>query len=293
MAYDIEPIHSERGRIVKALFIDTADDNYITARWCFVERLNVDYFWLAVHALEKYMKAALLLNGQSSRNYRDGRKCQSFGHDIVALHECVKRFAADLLPQNLEQPDELDTRRWGAETPEVFLDRLYRNGNADNRYQIFGFVQRPEDLYKLDAMVFALRRLCVPLDAYFLGKRRPNKANPTHRDLLAKQPECWHICLSGKLEMTANGKRGERLREVLLNLNVHFAPENFSHGSLRTGTSARHPILGRAILAPLEQAPDSEAAALAAEVCDWTLANIQLPKDVIQQLRNARAKPRP
>ena len=211
----------------------------------------------------------------------------------MALHERVKCFATDLLPTNLVQPDELETHHWRDETPEVFLDRLYRNGNADNRYQIFGFVQRPEDLFKLDAMVFALRRLCVPLDAYFLRKRRPNKANLTHRDVLAKQPECWRVSSTCKLEETADGKRGERLREVLLDLNVRFAPDDFPHGCLRSGTSARIPILGRAILAPFEKAPDSEAAALAAEVCDWTLANIQLPKDVRQQLRNSRAKRRP
>ena len=293
MAYNIEPIHAEQSRIVNGLFVDTADDNYITARWCFFERLNVDYFWLGVHALEKYMKAVLLLNGCSSRSYRHEGKCQSFGHDIVVLHEHVKSFASDLLPGNLEQPDALQIDHWRDETPEAFVHRLYRSGNADNRYQIFGFVQRPEDLFKLDAMVFALRRLCVPLDAYFLGKRRPDKENPTHRDLLAKQPKSWHISSTGKLESTANGKRGERLRDVMLNLNVRFAPDDFSHGSFRSGTSARNSVLGRTILAPLEKTPDSEAAALAAEVCDWTLTNIQLPQDVRKQLHNAKAKRRP
>ena len=290
MAYDIEPIHAEQGRIVRELFVDTADDNYITARWCFVGRLNVDYFWLAVHALEKYMKAVLLLNGRSARRYCDYGKCESFRHDIVALYKCVKPFAGDLLFKNLEQPDELDISHWRDEAPEVFLDRLYRNGNADNRYQIFGFVHRPEDLFKLDAMVFALRRLCVPLDAYFLGKRRPNKANLTHRDTLTKQPEFWRILSTCKLEGTVDGKRDERLREVLLNLNVRFSPDDFQHGRLQSGMSATIPVLGRAILDPLEKAPGSEAAALATQVRDWVLANIQLPKDVRQQLRNTKAR---
>ena len=53
MAYDIEPIHAEQGWIVRNLFVDTADDIYIAARLCFAERLNVDYFWMAAHALEK------------------------------------------------------------------------------------------------------------------------------------------------------------------------------------------------------------------------------------------------
>ena len=32
MAHDIEPIHAEQGRIVRELFVDTADDNYIAAQ---------------------------------------------------------------------------------------------------------------------------------------------------------------------------------------------------------------------------------------------------------------------
>ena len=291
MAYELERIHGEQGRIVRELFVDTADDNYIAARWCFVEGLNVDWFWLAVHCLEKYMKAVLLLNGRSGWRYPDNAgKCRAFGHDIAALHEQVGRLAADLLPGTLERPNELEIDHWQEETPETFLRRLFRFGNADNRYQIFGFVRRREDLFKLDLMVFALRRLCVPLDGYYLGRRRPDRKNPTHRDLLRKQPESWTVSPTCKLEKTAAGKRGERLREVLLYLNVPFAPQDFEHRGLRGVTAAHLPVLGRSILAPLEQAPDSDAAALAADVCDWVLGNIQLPNDVKRQLRDARAR---
>ena len=241
MAHEIELVDAERGQIVRELFVNTADDNYITARWCFVEGLNVDYFWLAVHTLEKYMKAALLLNGQSSR---------PFGHDIVALYEHVKSFASDLLPSNLERPDGLGIDHWRDETPEAFAHRLYRNGNADNRYQIFGFVQHREDLFKLDLMVFALRRLCVPLDSYYLGKRRPGTKNLTHRDVLTNQPKWWIVSLAGKLEKTSRGKRGDRLREVLLNLNFPFAMDEFPPGFLRMRTAAQNPVLARSILVP-------------------------------------------
>ncbi len=36
------------------LFIATADDNYITARWCHQHGLSIDFFWLGAQALEKY-----------------------------------------------------------------------------------------------------------------------------------------------------------------------------------------------------------------------------------------------
>ena len=122
MGYDLKPIDAQKKQIVQELFINTADDNYITARWCFIEELNVDYFWLAVHALEKYMKAVLLVNGMSSKG---------FNHDIVKLYKSVKLFASDLLPDSLEQPDALGSNyQWRAESPEQFLQRLYDNGNA-------------------------------------------------------------------------------------------------------------------------------------------------------------------
>ena len=294
MAYEIERIHSEQGLIVRELFVDTADDNYIAARWCFVEGLNIDWFWLAVHALEKYMKAALLLNGLSAKDYRDAAgKTRAYGHDIAALHEQVRSFASDLLPNELAKPEQLALDHWSNETPEAFLHRFYSNGNADNRYQIFGFVQHSEDLFKLDSMVFALRRLCVPLDGYFLAKRRPGKRNPTNRDILATQPEYWSVSSGCKLEKTARGRRGERLREVLLKFNFPFAPDDFPHGTTTLGTAWHNPVLARSILKPLESAPDSRAATTAAELCGWVLENIKLPPVVAGQLRQAMPKRAP
>jgi len=83
--------------LVHDLFVRTADENYITARWCAVNNLNTDFFWLAVHSLEKYFKAVILLNGGSSKKFR---------HDIVKLYAAVKTIAEQLLPKRLQQPPE-------------------------------------------------------------------------------------------------------------------------------------------------------------------------------------------
>ena len=125
MPYETKPIHGQQGEIVREFFVNTADDNYIAARWCFVERLNVDFFWLAVHALEKYMKAVLLVNGRSGKGFiNQANNFQPFGHDIAALYKHVQSFAADLLPIELVKPDQLDTNRWRDETPNAFMDRF-------------------------------------------------------------------------------------------------------------------------------------------------------------------------
>ena len=34
MGYDRKPIDTHKKQIVQELFVNTADDNYITARWC-------------------------------------------------------------------------------------------------------------------------------------------------------------------------------------------------------------------------------------------------------------------
>lgn len=288
MPQELRQLHAEKSRIVRELFIGTADDNYITARWCFTEGMNIDYSWLAVHTLEKYMKAALLLNGRSGKRGRDENgNCRDFGHDIRLLYKNIEGISSDLLPARLEQPAELRVDSWRDETPAGFLERLYRNGNADNRYQIFGFLRHQEDLFKLDAMAFALRRLCVPLDAYFLGKWRPGRRNRTHREVLIEEPRTWVVSLDCKLERTVNGNRGEQLRDVLLNLNVPFAPGDFSHRDMPSVTAWRGSVIGRLILKPLEQAPTSDEAAPAAELCAWVLQNIRLPREVRKQLREA------
>ena len=73
--------------IVDDLYIKTADDNYIAARWCFYAQLDVDFFWLAAHCVEKYLKATLLLNEQPARTY---------GHDIEKLYKAVLALAPAL-----------------------------------------------------------------------------------------------------------------------------------------------------------------------------------------------------
>ena len=287
MPYTTTRLDIEKFDIARRLFTDTADDNYIAARWCYQEALNVDFFWLAVHALEKYMKAILLINGKSAVNFtnENGNK-QRYGHDITLLYSQVSELAGALLPSNLAQPSNLDIAHWRNEKPEQFVRRLHDNGNADNRYMIYGFVIRPEDVHKLDQMVFVLRRLSVPLDAYYLGEPDKGPDVGTHGDVLARSPSHW-CSLGGPLDKAINSGRGESLRRVVLNLNMAFAPEDFDHEPARGGWASANPVLSRRILEPL-RGNNQEAAKMASDTCAWVLDNIKLPKDVQNQLFEER-----
>jgi hypothetical protein len=264
--------YAEKYSIVKELFIATADDNYITARWCFHENLNVDFFWLAVHSLEKYLKAVLLLNGQSSKSHQ---------HEIVELFKQVKTFASDLLPTTLVRPEDMPADMWHEEPIETFIERLYLDGQANNRYQLFGYDRRPGDLWKLDQVVFAVRRLCRPLDTSIF----PQENTLTYRETLLNNPKRWS--LQSKLEQTFEGKRGKALLHALLNRNFPFAPEGYEHSPVMTyNFASQNPVLGLRLYEPLELGQEHFAAA--DELWQWVKDNIFIPKWLITDIEKER-----
>lgn len=260
--------------LVHDLFVRTADENYITARWCAVNRLNTDFFWLAVHALEKYLKAVLLLNGRSSKDY---------GHDIVTLYRDVTAIAGELLPKRLQQPQKLQMDHWFERSAEDFVAHLLRQGNADNRYLIYGYVIRTQDLHMLDQMVFAVRRLICSLDEQVFPNQSFGAPTFTHRELLNRQPE-YFSRLFMPLDELIDAKESSPARTAALNLNTVFAPPDFPHTPLWSGTSARNPVIIRRILDPLESDnPDWVAEGL--KLANWFLENVTLPPAVRHQIK--------
>ena len=223
MAAKADDLYADKHSIIDELFIKTADDNYVTARWCFHQNLNVDFFWLAVHCVEKYLKAVLLFNGGTSTKH---------GHDITKLYADVCRFADDLLPGSPDKPQRMPDAMWHKETFHEFIARLYRDGQADNRYQLYGYSRRPEDLWKLDQLVFNIRRLCRPLDANVMGTELPGGPRLSRRQELQDNPKRW--ALHSRLEDALSGKRGEEVKKAAETWNFPFTPENYERPPSRT-----------------------------------------------------------
>jgi hypothetical protein len=286
LAKAFPPNYAAKDSIVRELFINTADDNYVTARLCFINVLNVDFLWLAVHTIEKFLKASLLLNGYSSIGPANSRK--EYRHDITRLYETLVSFASDLLPLTLNCPSQLDIL-WHNESPTEFLRRLYDDGNADNRYQIFGYVIRSEYLHKLDQIVFAVRRLCQPLDLHFLGRNVPDAPDRSKRDLLVSDPTMG-LSMHGRLEDIMRGAKGNELQHAALNCNFSFASATYPHTAIPNRSSAQNPVLARRILDPLEGPRTSEEVANLIDLCEWVLGNIHLPRDVRGQIESAKAE---
>ncbi|MCK1695243.1 HEPN domain-containing protein [Bradyrhizobium sp. 144] len=260
-------VEASKNNLARELFVRTADENYVTARWCATNRLNTDFLWLAVHALEKYLKATLLVNGQDTRGY---------GHDVVRLYRDVKAFAGPLLPDRLTKPAGLDIFLWRERSAEEFMAHLLDNGNADNRYAIYGYVTSTQDLHMLDAMVFAIRRLVCELDGRVFAGDEPDLPIFTHRDILTRQPN-YYGRMGMPLDELIGTREDTRLRQAALNLNLPFAPADFAHRHMPEGAASSNPVIIRRILDPLAS-DDPGIAAEGIEIARWFLANVQLPR---------------
>jgi HEPN domain-containing protein len=277
MSESLPDLYAEKCSIVRELFINTADDNYILARISFHANLDVDFFWLALHCVEKYLKAALLLNGREAKSYL---------HDIKALFSSVHALAPELFPEKVTRPDRMPTSFWRDETFKGFVERLYGEGQPDNRYQLWGYVRHPEDLWKLDEVVFYMRRVCQPLEAHFLLKPNdPRFPDETKRQRMNKDESSWR--LGGRLEDTIEGRRGPELRRALLDWNRPFAPkDNYEHPTTTYRASSSHPVLHRRLLEPLDGGPSNFVTA--DKLWEWTRSNIKLSPDLIKIIEEER-----
>jgi hypothetical protein len=140
---------------INAFFVETADENYLLARWSFLNRLYGQFYWNALHAIEKYLKASLCLNGRPVGNYK---------HDILQMYGDALSYSSDLLPAVIVPPTEIRSDNFRPCTAMDFVESIGLRGDSNNRYAYWGYGQRPDDLFKLDALVFSLRRITVDLD---------------------------------------------------------------------------------------------------------------------------------
>lgn len=274
-----------KNNIVTETFVNTADQNYLIARWAYHRGMFNDFFWNSVHSLEKYLKASLLLNGRSGKIDDNGKP---YGHDLVKLLEAVSSYAGDLIPGDLRQPEELAGLSWRKESLADYVARLNELGDPNNRYNIYGYVQRWEDLSHLDQVVFSIRRLAFRLDAYpFIGRPNVHGSHPkTVREMLEQNPKYSPRSAASRLHKLLGVKGDDELRDAGLKMNFVFAPDGYDHGlgKIRICTSGSNSVLYRRIVAVSESDSPTSQDADAADLADWLIENVFLPKSVKAEL---------
>lgn len=145
--------------IIVETFIDPADIDYVTARFQYLGGAHRAFFWSALQAIEKYLKANFLFNGVSVRNTK------SFGHNIFKMAERLnndyKIFKGIELKPIGEHSYLEEINFWGSYDPMEYVREIERFGKASNRYNYFGAVYGASYLAKLDQLVHILRSFCI------------------------------------------------------------------------------------------------------------------------------------
>lgn len=140
-----------------------ADNNYFLARFCRIYGLYDEFWWQSAQALEKYLKAGIVLNGHSSRRYR---------HNLVSLYDKHKEVYGGLAFLSFYKPAKLIDDLWRQESVESFISRVNLMGDPDSRYGLISRFERTDDLFKFDQITFELRRRTVGLD-WIVGEDFP------------------------------------------------------------------------------------------------------------------------
>ncbi|MCQ1839164.1 HEPN domain-containing protein [Neorhizobium galegae] len=169
MTGDAGKTHAMRQIYVEQAFTMPADQNYLLARIAFSRSLIFDGYWAAAQATEKYLKAALLLNGFDALDT----------HELVGLFDKLKlKVPLAIIPDEFLRFPNSETLQevgfsWGSNSIRYFVSHLGVYGSPDNRYARNGYQFDFYVLPKLDQLIYFLRRNCRTLSA----------DNPAHKDI--------------------------------------------------------------------------------------------------------------
>lgn len=260
--------------IARRMFVATADGNYILARSAFFLGLPYDFYWLSVHALEKYYKAILLMNGKSARSGK---------HDIVVLHKMVRQLESRLKIEKLLDP-RIEHLSWRNESFDAFLERFNRFGSPHNRYALYGEYILPDDIFKIDQQIWAVRRCCR---AFHLKIKYPNGQiieDDSVQRLLGDSRD-WRVNRS-LLEELVDAPVNDLDRVAFLRLNIPFAPDGQHELTSRTDMS-HSPPLAEWFQRLRASTTDPKIQNSADQVLRWVRSNIYLEKKDSQKIKQA------
>ena len=274
LAVTIQPYTCE---IARRMFVSTADSNYILARAAFFDELDFDFYWLSLHALEKYFKAVLLMNGE---------KANKHSHDLLKLYAAVMKLDPRLPIGPLVDP-KIEGSMHGRDQPlEKYLARLNEFGSADNRYATYGYTLLLEDLFKVDQLVWSVRRCCHPLRYKVDGGR----VEIDHVSHLIRDKHHWAmIGASLPLEKLLARPNDDARRAEFLYLNTPFSPKA-AHVVTSWRVSSTNSPLADWFMRLKAPHATAEERRVAAEVLTWAVDHIKFKNSDENEIRAALAE---
>ncbi len=284
---DYTDLDRHKNTLIRDMFAQPADEAYAIARWCWLNKMYASFYWNALHSIEKYLKASLLYNGQSAiRNHAN----KNYGHDIEKLFQAVQAYALEFIPDEFVRPEKINPNMWHDEAVIKFVQRFNSLGDPNNRYNLYGYFQRASDIYVFDQLVFSIRRIAQPLNFYaFLGKKSANPNPQSNADLLRKDSNLQPVNLNKSWRKLSEVFESEKHKNALLEHNLAFAPDEHEQKYRVASFSAQNSSLYVQVFSPLER-PSSGNDELCAQLGEWVVANVNLPKSNREEVLDAVEK---
>lgn len=259
--------------IIRGMFTDTADMNYVGARAAFFERRDYDFWWLTLHALEKYLKAILLFNGQTANKPN---------HNIEMLLSRVKKLDGRLVPPPFVRPKRAGHEAWMDFHNDDFARWLNINGSSQNRYATYSYVISDVDLARADHLIYWARRHARILQQTFAGGLVVDWVAE-----LAASPSVWRHHDASPLERLADLSSHDSARRAFARFNFAFFPKLRHRSPPGRGSHAHNGTIYNCIQSVRNSAQDSPERIEGRAALRWVLDHIYLPKvevDFVEQL---------
>jgi hypothetical protein len=259
-----------KSALIQEHFVATADADYLTARWAYDAGCFYNFCWSASQCVEKYLKAAILY---------DGRSTKGFGHNLNKLYPEVSKIDPALMKIKILMPLTTGKGRelWDGKSMLDFVDYLNLYGSADGRYALEGIYINGPVIHPLDSLCVLVRKLIrLQKDQLFPETIRPIK--PDHDWSISA-----HLPLERLFAEQYQAGESHKLRWTFRNMNFAFFDDRVEG---ETVLAQREATFGGQIsfLSPLRnhlvrlaQLDDSEEnIRITNELRTWVEANIQL-----------------
>lgn len=141
--------------VIYESFVVPGDQDYLVSRLLAQKGLPRGFYWAAAQAIEKYLKAFLLMNGESIKIYKF--------HPIKKLFEAASKIDTSLVDLDIMSHQSIQVE--ASISYHLikfaildFINELERHGSSDNRYNTFGVDYNTGHLCAMDSLSFQLRR---------------------------------------------------------------------------------------------------------------------------------------
>jgi hypothetical protein len=143
-------------KVIYESFVVSGDQDYLMARLLALKGLPRGFYWAAAQMVEKYLKALLLMRGNSVASYRDHPLLKLF--KAAALIEPTLTIIDISRHQSITAPDYCTTLLKQFTVSELLQD-LETHGAPDNRYNALGVDYNTGHLFALDSFAYRIRGL--------------------------------------------------------------------------------------------------------------------------------------